>query len=335
MTASRRAISAVVGASIGQRTGGAGGIRTHDPTFTGYAISNRAPSTTRTPLRDAVIIAHSNPFPASCRPKIAYSSRTVHTTFTQLLQDPNTWIGLLSLTLLEIVLGIDNIVFISILAGKLPKDQQVKARQLGLGLAVITRIIFLLSIGWIMSLEKDLFNLIGQGISGRDLILILGGLFLIGKATHEIHGKLEGEEHVSTGAAKVAASMGAIIAQILVIDLVFSIDSVITAVGMVKHVEIMIAAVIISVIFMLVFVGKLSDFVDKHPTVKILALAFLVLIGGNLLAEGFGQHVPKAYTYFAMAFSVVVELINIKVRGKAKVPPVELRHNYPDGPAPE
>lgn len=255
-------------------------------------------------------------------------------TFIELLQDPNTWVGLLTLTILEIVLGIDNIVFISILSAKLPKEQQEKARQLGLALAVITRILFLLSIGIIMRLEKDLFGLFGQGISGRDLILILGGLFLIAKATHEIHGKLEGEEHVSSTGGKVATSMASVIAQILVIDLVFSIDSVITAVGMVKHVEVMIGAVIISVIFMLMFVGKLSNFVDKHPTVKILALAFLVLIGGNLLAEGFGQHVPKAYTYFAMAFSVIVELINIKVRGKS-VPPVVLRHNYPDGPVDE
>jgi len=251
----------------------------------------------------------------------------------EFLQDPQTWIGLLTLTILEIVLGIDNIVFISILAGKLPKDQQVKARQIGLGLAVITRIIFLLSIGLIMSLTGDLFKIGQFGFSGRDLILILGGAFLIGKATYEIHHKLEGEEHTGGGnAAKGKATMGGIIAQILIIDLVFSIDSVITAVGMVKHVEIMITAVIISVAFMLAFVGKLSDFVDKHPTVKILALAFLVLIGGNLIAEGFGQHVPKAYTYFAMAFSVIVELINIKVRGKAAPPPVELRHNYPDAP---
>lgn len=260
-------------------------------------------------------------------------------TFVELLQLPEAWIGLLTLTALEIVLGIDNIVFISILASRLPKDQQHKARQLGLSLAVITRIIFLLSIGWIMTLSKDLFTIpiVNQGISGRDLILILGGLFLVGKATFEIHHKLEGEEHTggTTTTGKVATSMASVIAQILVIDLVFSIDSVITAVGMVKYVEIMIMAVMISVGFMLAFVGKLSDFVDKHPTVKILALAFLVLIGGNLIAEGFGAHVPKGYTYFAMAFSVIVELINIKVRGRTKTPPVELRHNYPDGPAPE
>lgn len=253
----------------------------------------------------------------------------------ELLRDPNTWIGLLTLTLLEIVLGIDNIVFISILSGKLPPELRQKARQIGLGLAVITRILFLLSIGLVMRLEKPLFTVVGQGISGRDLILILGGAFLIAKATYEIHHKLEGEEHTDSGPKKVSASLPGVIAQILVIDLVFSIDSVITAVGMVKHVEVMIGAVIISVIFMLVFVGKLSDFVEKHPTVKILALAFLVLIGGNLVAEGFGAHVPKAYTYFAMAFSVVVELINIKMRKKSTPPPVELRHNYPDAPPSE
>lgn len=252
----------------------------------------------------------------------------------ELLRDPNTWIGLLTLTLLEIVLGIDNIVFISILSGKLRQEDRAKARQIGLALAVVTRILFLLSIGLIMRFSEPLFTLpiMNKGISGRDLILILGGAFLIAKATYEIHHKLEGEEHTETGPVKAMTSMAAVIAQILVIDLVFSIDSVITAVGMVKHVEIMITAVIISVIFMLVFVGRLSDFVEKHPTVKILALAFLVLIGGNLVAEGFGAHVPKGYTYFAMAFSVIVELINIKLRKKTAPPPVELRHNYPDAP---
>lgn len=249
----------------------------------------------------------------------------------ELLQDPNAWIGLFTLTALEIVLGIDNIVFISILSGKLPKEQQDKARKIGLGLAVITRVLFLLSIGMIMRLSSDLFTIAGQGFSGRDLVLILGGAFLIGKATLEIHNKLEGHEHNPTTGGKVAASMSSVIAQILVIDLVFSIDSVVTAVGMVKQVEIMIAAVIISVIFMLVFVGKLSDFVDKHPTVKMLALAFLVLIGANLVGEGFGAHIPKAYTYFAMAFSVLVEMLNLKMKGSSEKP-VELRHNYPDAP---
>jgi len=249
----------------------------------------------------------------------------------ELLRDPQTWIGLLTLTLLEIVLGIDNIVFISILSGKLPKEQQAKARQIGLGLAVITRILFLLSIGLVMRLNSDLFNLFGQGISGKDLVLIIGGVFLIGKATLEIHNKLEGEEHAPE-AKSVAKSLWAVVAQILVVDLVFSIDSVVTAVGMVPHVEVMIGAVVISVLFMLMFVGKLSDFVDRHPTVKMLALAFLVLIGANLVADGFGQHIPKAYTYFAMAFSVGVEMLNLKLRRVAEKP-VELRHNYPADPS--
>jgi predicted tellurium resistance membrane protein TerC len=248
-----------------------------------------------------------------------------------LIRDPNTWIGLLTLTILEIVLGIDNIVFISILSGKLPKDQQAKARQVGLSLAVITRILFLLSIGAIMRLQAPLFHILDRDISGRDLILILGGAFLIAKATKEIHHKLEGEEHEASGPKKVLGSLAGVVAQILVIDLVFSIDSVITAVGMVDKVEIMIGAVIVSVIFMLMFVGKLSDFVDTHPTIKILALAFLMLIGGNLIADGLGQHIPKGYTYFAMAFAVCVELVNIRMRKKTS-PPVQLRHNYPDGP---
>lgn len=249
----------------------------------------------------------------------------------ELLRDPQTWIGLLTLTLLEIVLGIDNIVFISVLSGKLPKEQQAKARQIGLGLAVITRILFLLSIGLVMRLNSDLFNLFGQGISGKDLVLIIGGVFLIGKATLEIHNKLEGEEHAPE-VKGVAKSLWAVVAQILVVDLVFSIDSVVTAVGMVPHVEVMIGAVVISVLFMLKFVGKLSDFVDRHPTVKMLALAFLVLIGANLVAEGLGQHIPKAYTYFAMAFSVGVEMLNLKLRRVAEKP-VELRHNYPADPS--
>lgn len=243
------------------------------------------------------------------------------------ISTPEAWIGLLTLTVLEIVLGIDNLVFLSILSGKLPKEQQAKARQVGLGLAVITRILFLLSIGLIMKLEKPFFFVGTHGVSGRDLILLLGGLFLIFKSVHEIHGKLEGEEH--TGQARGAmASFTGVIIQILIIDLVFSIDSVITAVGMVKQVEIMIAAVIISVAIMLVFVGRISDFVEKHPSIKILALAFLILIGVNLIAEGMHQHLEKGYTYFAMAFSLVVEGINIRLRTKAK--PVELRHNYPD-----
>lgn len=247
----------------------------------------------------------------------------------ELLKDPQVWIGLLTLAALEIVLGIDNLVFISILSGKLPANQRVRARRLGLSLAVITRILFLFSIGLIMKLSADLFHVWGQGISGRDLVLILGGGFLIAKATLEIHSKLEGAEHHGSGPSK-SLTFGAVILQILIIDLVFSIDSVITAVGMVSHIEVMVAAVLISVAFMLVFVNKLSDFVEEHPSVKMLALAFLVLIGTNLVAEGFGAHIPKGYTYAAMAFSVIVEMLNIRYRSRQK--PVELRHNYPVEP---
>ncbi|MCC7433724.1 MAG: TerC family protein [Methanoregulaceae archaeon] len=250
----------------------------------------------------------------------------------ELLRDPQVWIGFLSLAALEIVLGIDNIVFISILAGKLPPDQRAKARQLGLGLAVITRILFLFSIGLIMKMSTDLFSVMGNGVSGRDLVLLLGGAFLIGKATMEIHNKLEGVEHHATANIGKTVTMSAVVAQILVIDLVFSIDSVITAVGMVKYIEIMVAAVIVSVIFMLIFVGKLSEFVEKHPTVKMLALAFLVLIGANLIAEGAGHHIPKGYTYFAMAFSLLVEMLNLRMKRKSAEPPVVLKHNYPAPP---
>jgi predicted tellurium resistance membrane protein TerC len=251
--------------------------------------------------------------------------------YAALLSDPKVWIGLLTLTLLEIVLGIDNIVFISIISGKLPPEQQHRARRTGLMLAVVTRILFLLSIGIIMRLERDLFSILGEGISGRDLILLGGGLFLIGKAVVEIHNKLEGHEH-QPGAPVKAVTFGAVIAQILVIDLVFSIDSVITAIGMVRHVEVMIVAVLISVAFMLAFVNQLSDFVERHPTVKMLALAFLVLIGVNLLAEGAGQHINKGYTYFAMAFAVLVEFLNLRMKGKSE--PVHLRQNLPVPPEP-
>lgn len=235
------------------------------------------------------------------------------------LTDPQIWIGFLTLASLEIVLGIDNIVFISIIAGKLPAEQRAKARMIGLGLALVMRILFLLSISWIMRLEHPLFTVLDMDISGRDLILIVGGLFLVGKATYEIHGKLETEEHGSTASIKVTGMTAAII-QIVLIDLVFSIDSVITAVGMVKHVGVMIAAVVVSILFMLAFAGKVSDFLEKHPTLKMLALAFLVLIGFNLFAEGFGYEIPKGYTYFAMAFSLGVEALNIRLRNKQQRP---------------
>jgi predicted tellurium resistance membrane protein TerC len=251
-----------------------------------------------------------------------------------MLSNPETWISLVTLTLLEIVLGIDNIIFISILSSKLPENIQKKARQWGLGLAMITRVLLLLSLSWVMTLTTPLFN-IGElfsvnsaewleklAISGRDLILIVGGLFLIYKSTHEIHLKLEGEEE-GEGNAKVYTFSGVLI-QILLLDVVFSLDSVITAVGMAEHVEIMIAAVIIAVLIMMASSGAVSGFVNNHPTVKMLALSFLLLIGVSLLAEGFEQHIPKGYIYFAMAFSILVEMLNLKMKGKSKHP-IKLR----------
>jgi predicted tellurium resistance membrane protein TerC len=231
--------------------------------------------------------------------------------------DPNAWIGLLTLTVLEIVLGIDNIIFISILAGKLPEDQRAKARRLGLLGAFVTRILLLLSIAWVVRLTTPLFYFASVGVSGRGLILIIGGLFLIGKAVHEIHEKVEGGAHDET-TKQAARSLAAVVAQIMVIDIVFSLDSVITAVGMVDQVSIMIAANVIALGIMLMASGPISAFVDRHPTVKMLALSFLVLIGTNLVAEGIGQHIPKGYTYFAMAFSVVVEMLNIRIRSRAR-----------------
>jgi len=234
------------------------------------------------------------------------------------------WIALLTLTVLEIVLGIDNIIFISILAGKLPAEARERARRAGLSLAMFIRIALLLSITWVMRLTAPLFAVVGQEISGRDLILIGGGLFLIAKGTFEIHDKLEGEEgHAS---ARVAVSFTGVIVQILLLDIVFSLDSVITAVGMADDVVVMILAVIIAVGVMLVSAAPLGAFVERHPTVKMLALSFLLLIGLSLMAEGFDQHIPKGYIYFAMGFSVFVEMINIRVRGKAA--PVQLHRPY-------
>ena len=249
------------------------------------------------------------------------------------ISSPEIWISLLTLTALEIVLGIDNIVFISILTSKLPADQQKKARQLGLALAMVTRVLLLLSLSWIMKLTSPLFNigdwvnvtdaalLEKMAISGRDLILIVGGLFLIYKSTHEIHDKLEGEPE--TEGTRKPHSFTATIVQILILDLVFSLDSVITAVGMAEHIEVMVAAVIIAVAVMMVSAAGISNFVNQHPTVKILALSFLLLIGVSLLAEGFEQHIPKGYIYFAMAFSVLVEMLNLKMK-KKNTKPVEL-----------
>ena len=230
------------------------------------------------------------------------------------LSDPNAWVGLLTLTVLEIVLGIDNIIFISILSGKLPADQQPRARRLGLLGAFVTRILLLLSIAWIVRLTAPLFSVFAHPVSGRDLILLLGGLFLIGKATFEIHNKLEGEEHHADGAKRAAVSFTSVIVQIMLLDIVFSLDSVITAVGMVEHVSIMIAANVVALAVMLSSATPISNFVDRHPTVKMLALSFLVLIGTNLVAEGAGYHIPKGYTYFAMGFAVLVEMLNIRLR---------------------
>ncbi|HXI11111.1 MAG TPA: TerC family protein [Thermoanaerobaculia bacterium] len=241
------------------------------------------------------------------------------------LSDPQAWIALATLTLLEIVLGVDNVIFISILSGKLPADQQKKARNLGLAGAMVMRILLLLSIAWVVRLTNPLFTVFGNGISGRDLILLIGGLFLLGKATHEIHDKLEGEEgEVST---RTAPSLASVIAQIMVLDIVFSLDSVITAVGMVKDVSVMITAVIISVGVMFFSARSIGDFVNRHPTVKMLALSFLLLIGMALIAEGLEFHIPKGYIYFAMGFSVLVEMLNIRLR-KTKSKPVKLHDGY-------
>lgn len=245
------------------------------------------------------------------------------------LSNPEAWIALVSLLVLEIVLGIDNIVFISILAGKLPESQRKKARSLGLMLALVSRIILLFCLTWIMKLTTPLFTLFNIGFSGKSMILLGGGLFLIAKATHEIHNKLEGDEHHESGAAKKAASFAGVLVQIMIIDIVFSLDSVITAVGMANQLWVMITAVVLAVIFMLLSVNTISDFVERHPTVKMLCLAFLVLIGVNLIADGLGQHIPKGYTYFAMAFSVGVEFLNMKLKG-TKTRPVQLRSNTPE-----
>jgi predicted tellurium resistance membrane protein TerC len=234
------------------------------------------------------------------------------------------WIALGTLTVLEIVLGIDNIVFISILAGKLRQEDRARARKVGLSLAMIIRILLLLSITWVMGLTAPLFAVAGYEISGRDLILLIGGLFLIGKSTLEIHEKLEGVE--GHGSTKVAKSFASVIIQILLLDIVFSLDSVITAVGMAEDVAVMILAVIIAVGVMLVSSGTISEFVDRHPTVKVLALSFLLLIGVSLIGEGLDQHIPKGYIYFAMAFSVFVEMINLRIRPKAD--PVQLHQPY-------
>lgn len=238
------------------------------------------------------------------------------------MSDPQAWIALGTLTLLEIVLGIDNIIFISILVGRLPEAQRQKARTLGLGLAMGSRIVLLLSLAWVMGLTDPWFVILEQEISGRDVILVAGGLFLLAKSTHEIHNSLEGEAD-SHGAA-VTASFAAVLVQIAIIDVVFSLDSVITAVGLADHIEVMVIAIIISVGVMMVSARSIGEFVDRHPTVKMLALSFLILVGMTLIGEGFDMHVPKGYIYFAMAFSVAVEMLNIRMRKKS-AKPVHLR----------
>jgi len=236
------------------------------------------------------------------------------------------WVALLTLTALEIVLGIDNVVFISILSSKLPPGKRETARKVGMFLAMFIRIALLLSITWVMGLTEPLFHLLDRGISGRDLILIVGGLFLIAKSTHEIHLKLEGDEE--SGATGRVVSLAGVIVQILLLDIVFSLDSVITAVGMADHVAVMIAAVVIAVAVMMLSARAVSRFVEQHPTVKMLALSFLILIGVSLIGEGWGQHIPKGYIYFAMGFSLFVEAINLRVRAKSK--PVHLRQQTPE-----
>jgi len=244
------------------------------------------------------------------------------------MTSPEIWISLTTLTLLEIVLGIDNIIFISILSGKLPADQQARARRLGLGLALITRVLLLCSLVWVMKLDQPFWKpklfAWQLAISGKDVILIVGGLFLLAKSVFEIHEKLEGDDGHAT--KKLRATFSSVVFQILMLDIVFSLDSVITAVGMVKNLYVMIAAVIIAMIVMLVFVNKISDFVDRHPTIKMLALSFLILIGTMLVAEGFGQHINKGYIYFAMFFALAVEFLNMRLRARAQK--VELHQPY-------
>jgi predicted tellurium resistance membrane protein TerC len=244
------------------------------------------------------------------------------------LTDPEIWIALATLTFLEIILGVDNIIFISILSGKLPAHQQPAARRAGLLLAMGTRILLLFSLAWIVRLTAPLFAMWGHEISGRDLILIAGGLFLLAKSTHEIHGRLEGEE--GHGSTRAASSFASVLVQIMLLDIVFSLDSVITAVGMVDQLAVMVAAVMIAVLIMMVSAEPLSAFVHRHPTVKMLALSFLLLIGLSLLLEGFDHHIPKGYIYFAMGFSVFVEMINLRIRPKAA--PVHLREAYVEEP---
>jgi predicted tellurium resistance membrane protein TerC len=244
------------------------------------------------------------------------------------LAQPETWIAFLTLVALELVLGVDNVIFISILAGKLPQDQQKRARTTGIMLAVVTRVLLLLSLSWIISLTQPLFTVLNFDISGRDLVLLVGGLFLLWKSVHEIHQKLEGEE--GEASAKVRAAFWGVIFQIMLLDIVFSLDSVITAVGMVNELGIMISAVVIAAVVMVFTSTPLAEFVERHPTIKMLALSFLLLIGFTLIVEGLHQHIPKGYIYFAMGFSVLVEMLNLRLR-QATGRPVNLRDPYKQG----
>ena len=242
------------------------------------------------------------------------------------ISEPQAWVALATLTVLEVVLGIDNIIFISILAGKLPDAARDKARRVGLLAAMVTRILLLLSLAWIIRLTRPLFTVLGNEISGRDLILIAGGLFLLAKSTHEIHQKLEGEE--GEGSGRVAATFKGVVFQIMLLDIVFSLDSVITAVGMARRVEVMVAAIMVSVALMMWWSKPIGEFVERHPTIKILALSFLLLIGVTLIADGLGQHISKGYVYFAMGFSVFVEMLNLRMKARAKAKPIHLRTPY-------
>jgi predicted tellurium resistance membrane protein TerC len=243
------------------------------------------------------------------------------------ITQPEAWLALITLTTLEIVLGIDNIVFISILTGRLPEEKRQRGRLIGLALAMIMRVALLMSLAWIIRLTEPLFNVFGHGVSGRDLIMIGGGLFLLGKATHEIHHKLEGP-----GSREVKgghSTMGSVLVQIALLDLVFSLDSVITAVGMAEHLAVMVLAIVIAVFFMMIFARPIGDFVERHPTVKMLALSFLLLIGMTLVADGSGLHIPKGYIYFAMGFSVLVEFLNLRLRKKGGAEPLHLYNQIP------
>ncbi|SFB62311.1 TerC family protein [Azotobacter beijerinckii] len=243
------------------------------------------------------------------------------------LTNPEIWVAFFTLTALEIVLGIDNIIMISILVGRMPKEMQPRTRLFGLALAMVTRILLLLSISWVMGLTVDLFRVFGQGISGRDLILFFGGLFLLWKSSTEIYHGLEGDDETGDTPKGGGQFIGTIV-QIAIIDIVFSLDSVITAVGMVSHVPVMVAAIVVAVLVMMAASGTISEFIDKHPSLKLLALSFLIVVGTVLIAESFEVHVPKGYVYFAMAFSLAVEALNIRMRS-ARAEPVHLRKDIP------